>query len=40
MHPHANVRFPLAELATEVGIFLRCAYKWLARYRAGGPTLR
>jgi len=27
---------PLAELANESGISLRCAYKWLARYRSGG----
>ena len=27
---------PLAELAAEAGISLRCAYKWLARYRSGG----
>ncbi len=26
----------LAELAAEAGISLRCAYKWLARYRSGG----
>jgi hypothetical protein len=29
---------PLAELASEAGISLRCAYKWLARYRSGGAT--
>jgi len=29
---------PLAELAAEAGISLRCAYKWLARYRSGGPA--
>ena len=28
----------LAELAVENGISLRCAYRWLARYRSGGPT--
>ena len=28
----------LAELAAENGISLRCAYRWLARYRQGGPT--
>jgi transposase len=27
----------LAELAAENGISLRCAYRWLARYRSGGP---
>jgi hypothetical protein len=33
-------RRPLAELAAEAGISLRCAYKWLARYRSGGaPSL-
>ncbi len=26
----------LSELAAENGISLRCAYRWLARYRAGG----
>jgi len=26
----------LAELAAENGISLRCAYRWLARYRSGG----
>jgi transposase len=29
---------PLAELATEAGLSLRCAYKWQARYRSGGPA--
>lgn len=28
----------LAELAAENGISLRCTYRWLARYRPGGPT--
>jgi len=28
----------LADLATEAGISLRCAYKWLARYRSGGAA--
>jgi len=28
----------LRELAAENGISLRCAYRWLARYRSGGPT--
>jgi transposase len=29
----------LSELAAEAGISLRCAYKWLARFRSGaaGP---
>ena len=35
---HFNDHRPLAELAVEAGISLRCAYKLLARYRAGGPT--
>ena len=34
---HLNDHRPLAELAVEAGISLRCATKWLARYRAGGP---
>jgi len=33
---HLNDHRPLAELAAEAVIFLRCAYKWLARYRTGG----
>ena len=37
---HLNDHRPLAELAAEAGISLRCAYKWLARYRSGGtPSL-
>ena len=28
----------LAELAAENGISLRCAYRWLARYRSVGPA--
>jgi len=35
---HLNNHRPLAELAAEAGISLRCAYKWLARYRSGGPA--
>jgi transposase len=35
---HLNDHRPLAELAAEAGISLRCAYKWLARYRAGGAS--
>jgi len=35
---HLNNHRPLAELAAEAGISLRCAYKWLALYRSGGPT--
>lgn len=34
---HLNDHRPLAELAAEAGISLRCAYKWLARYRSGCP---
>ena len=34
---HLNDHRPLAELATEAEISLRCAYKWMARYRSGGP---
>lgn len=33
---HLNDHRPLADLAKESGISLRCAYKWLARYRSGG----
>ena len=33
-----NDHRPLAELAAETGISLRCAYKWLARYRSGGAA--
>ena len=33
-HLHENRSLP--ELAAEAGISLRCAYKWLARYRSGG----
>jgi len=35
---HLNDHRPLAELAAEAGISLRCAYKWLARYRVGGAS--
>ena len=35
---HLNHHRPLAELASEAGISLRCAYKWLARYRSGGAN--
>jgi len=34
---HLNAHRPLAELAAEAGISLRSAYKWLARFRSGGP---
>ncbi len=33
---HLNDHRPLAELAEEVGICLRCAYKWLACFRKVG----
>jgi hypothetical protein len=33
---HLNARRPLAKLAPSAGTFLRCACKWLARYRSGG----
>ena len=40
VNQHLQDRRPLAELAAEAGISLRCAYKWLARYRSGGaPSL-
>ena len=35
VNQHLQDRRPLAELAAEAGISLRCAYKWLARYRSG-----
>jgi transposase InsO family protein len=35
-HLHENRSLP--ELAAEAGISLRCAYKWLARYRSGGAA--
>jgi transposase len=35
---HIDERLPLAELAFQAGISLRTAYKWLARFRAGGPA--
>ena len=34
---HLDERVPLRFLAAQAGISLRTAYKWLARYRAGGP---
>jgi len=40
VNQHLQDRRPLAELAAEAEISLRCAYKWLARYRSGGaPSL-
>jgi transposase-like protein len=35
---HLNHHRSLAELAAENGISLRCAYKWLPRYRSGGAA--
>jgi transposase len=35
-HLHDNRSLP--ELSAEAGISLRCAYKWLARYRSGGAA--
>ena len=35
---YLNDHRPLAELAAEAGISLRCAYKWLSRYRSGGQA--
>jgi len=34
---HLDQGLPLAKLADDAGISLRCAYKWLARFRVGGP---
>ena len=33
INQHLQDRRPLAELAAEMGISFRCAYKWLARHR-------
>ena len=38
INQHLQDRRPLAELAAEAGISLRCTYKWLARYRSGGAA--
>jgi transposase InsO family protein len=35
---HLDEKLPLRSLAAEVGISLRTAYKWLARFRSGGVT--
>jgi len=35
---HIDEHLPLAELAFQAGISLRAAYKWLARFRSGGPA--
>jgi len=36
IHQHRLHHRPLAELAAETGISLRCAYKWLAHYSSVG----
>ena len=38
VNQHLQERRPLADLAAEAGISLRCAYKSLARYRSGGAA--
>jgi transposase InsO family protein len=38
INQHLQDRRPLAELAAQAGISLRCAYKWLARFRSGGAA--
>lgn len=38
IHRHLVDHLLLRALATEAGISLRTAYKWLARYRSGGHT--
>jgi hypothetical protein len=35
---HIDEAVPLAELASQAGISLRTAYKWLVRYRSGRVT--
>ena len=35
---HLHDNRSLSKLAAEAGISLRCAYKWLARYRSGGAA--
>ena len=35
---HLDEGVPLKALAAEAGIILRSAYKWLARFRSGGPS--
>ena len=35
---HLDEGVPLKALAAEAGISLRSAYKWLARFRSGGPS--
>jgi transposase InsO family protein len=36
---HLNDHHPLAELAAEAGVSLRCAYKWLVRFRRVGHRI-
>ena len=38
VNQHLHDHRPLDELASKAGIRLRCAYKWLARYRSGGAA--
>jgi len=38
VNQHLHDHRPLDELASKAGISLRCAYKWLARYRSGGEA--
>jgi transposase-like protein len=38
VNQHLQDRRPLADLAAEAGISIRCAYKWLSRYRSGGAA--
>jgi len=35
---HIDHRENLGSLAAQAGISVRTAYKWLTRYRSGGPT--
>jgi hypothetical protein len=35
---YLNDHRPLVDLASEAGITLRCAYKWLTGYRSGGVS--
>ena len=38
MTQHLEHSHSLGELTAENGISLLCAYRWLARYRSGGPA--
>jgi len=38
VHRHIDEHVPLAELPFQAGISLRTTYKWLARFRSGGPV--